>query len=189
MIANTIGGAFIFLSKCSSQSTVGGTRCWTSCQATSPSCIAEGHQPAPVNTKPALDRSSATLTARTGPSEPPVETRRNRRVRWSSGSSRSFPCPWLRNAENCGQTFPSFVHIKRCQKSNVLSSKYCVVLNRAKRLKKTEDLSSWRQWRQSSRVYVRRLKEAAEVLLSSLQLWRGDIHQIEGEGTPLKSLQ
>uniref|UniRef100_A0A3B4X3V9 Transmembrane channel-like protein n=1 Tax=Seriola lalandi dorsalis TaxID=1841481 RepID=A0A3B4X3V9_SERLL len=37
-----------------------------------------------------------------------------------------------------------------------------------------------RQWRQSTRRNLRRLKDDAQEWLSSLQLWRGDIHLIEG---------
>uniref|UniRef100_A0A7N8WXQ1 Transmembrane channel-like protein n=1 Tax=Mastacembelus armatus TaxID=205130 RepID=A0A7N8WXQ1_9TELE len=42
------------------------------------------------------------------------------------------------------------------------------------------DLSNWIQWRQNTRRYLKRLKDDAQVWLNSLQLWRGDIHLIEG---------
>uniref|UniRef100_A0A673CAT8 Transmembrane channel-like protein n=1 Tax=Sphaeramia orbicularis TaxID=375764 RepID=A0A673CAT8_9TELE len=42
------------------------------------------------------------------------------------------------------------------------------------------DLSSWRQWRRSTRRNVRRLRDDAHEWLNSLKLWRGDIHLIEG---------
>lgn len=52
---------------------------------------------------------------------------------------------------------------------------------RAHRLEQDRELSSWRQWRQSTRRDMRRLKEDALEWLGSLELWRGDIHMIEGE--------
>ncbi|CAB1344572.1 unnamed protein product [Coregonus sp. 'balchen'] len=48
------------------------------------------------------------------------------------------------------------------------------------RLEQAKDLSSWRQWRQSTRRTLRRLKEDGFEMLSNLELWRGDIHVIEG---------
>ncbi|XP_016890873.1 transmembrane channel-like protein 7 [Cynoglossus semilaevis] len=51
---------------------------------------------------------------------------------------------------------------------------------KAQRLQDAADLSSWRQWKQGTRRYLRRLREDAHDWLSSLQLWRGDIHLIEG---------
>ncbi|KAM7418652.1 hypothetical protein PAMA_015993 [Pampus argenteus] len=48
------------------------------------------------------------------------------------------------------------------------------------RLEDDRELSSWRQWTQSTRRYLRRLGDDAQEWLSSLQLWRGDIHLIEG---------
>ena len=53
------------------------------------------------------------------------------------------------------------------------------------RLKQAQDLSSWTQWRQSTRRSLRRLREDAQEWLSSLELWRGDIHLIEGKTTIL----
>ncbi|XP_071360228.1 transmembrane channel-like protein 7 [Trachinotus anak] len=52
--------------------------------------------------------------------------------------------------------------------------------DKTQRLEEDLELSSWRQWRQSTRRYLRRLKEDSQEWLSSLQLWRGDIHLIEG---------
>uniref|UniRef100_A0A4W5N575 Transmembrane channel-like protein n=1 Tax=Hucho hucho TaxID=62062 RepID=A0A4W5N575_9TELE len=48
------------------------------------------------------------------------------------------------------------------------------------RLEQARDLSSWSQWRQSTRRTLRRLKEDGFEMLSNLELWRGDIHVIEG---------
>ncbi|XP_062304068.1 LOW QUALITY PROTEIN: transmembrane channel-like protein 7 [Osmerus eperlanus] len=48
------------------------------------------------------------------------------------------------------------------------------------RLEQARELSSWRQWRQSARRTLRRLGEDARDWLHSLELWRGDIHLIEG---------
>uniref|UniRef100_A0A8C7VVY0 Transmembrane channel-like protein n=1 Tax=Oncorhynchus mykiss TaxID=8022 RepID=A0A8C7VVY0_ONCMY len=48
------------------------------------------------------------------------------------------------------------------------------------RLEQAKDLSSWSQWRQSTRRTLRRLKEDGFEMLSNLELWRGDIHVIEG---------
>ncbi|XP_071770014.1 transmembrane channel-like protein 7 [Centroberyx gerrardi] len=50
----------------------------------------------------------------------------------------------------------------------------------ARRLEQDQELSNWRQWRQSTRRNLRRLREDAQERLSSLKLWRGDIHLIEG---------
>ncbi|XP_028256161.1 LOW QUALITY PROTEIN: nodal modulator 1-like [Parambassis ranga] len=52
--------------------------------------------------------------------------------------------------------------------------------NKAQRLEEARDFSSWRQWRRSMRRYVRRLRDEANEWFSSLQLWRGDIHLIQG---------
>uniref|UniRef100_A0A8C7I446 Transmembrane channel-like protein n=1 Tax=Oncorhynchus kisutch TaxID=8019 RepID=A0A8C7I446_ONCKI len=48
------------------------------------------------------------------------------------------------------------------------------------RLEQAKDLSSWSQWKQSTRRTLRRLKEDGFEMLSNLELWRGDIHVIEG---------
>lgn len=53
-------------------------------------------------------------------------------------------------------------------------------IQKHERSEKNQDLNSWRQWRQSARRYVRRMKDDFETFLSSMKLWRGDIHQIEG---------
>uniref|UniRef100_A0A3Q0SIZ4 Transmembrane channel-like protein n=1 Tax=Amphilophus citrinellus TaxID=61819 RepID=A0A3Q0SIZ4_AMPCI len=47
-------------------------------------------------------------------------------------------------------------------------------------LEKAQELSSWEQWRQSSRKHLKRLRDYGQERLSSLKLWRGDIHLIEG---------
>ncbi|KAG7214542.1 hypothetical protein INR49_023057 [Caranx melampygus] len=52
--------------------------------------------------------------------------------------------------------------------------------DKVQRLEAAGDLSSWGQWRKSTRRYLKRLKDDAQEWLSSLQLWRGDIHLIEG---------
>lgn len=48
------------------------------------------------------------------------------------------------------------------------------------RLEKAGQLSSWNQWRQSTRRYLRRLRDDTLEWARSLKLWRGDIHLIEG---------
>lgn len=48
------------------------------------------------------------------------------------------------------------------------------------RLEEAGELSSWSQMRRSTWRYLRRLKDDGEEWLSSLKLWRGDIHLIEG---------
>uniref|UniRef100_A0A8C8CAH8 Transmembrane channel-like protein n=1 Tax=Oncorhynchus tshawytscha TaxID=74940 RepID=A0A8C8CAH8_ONCTS len=48
------------------------------------------------------------------------------------------------------------------------------------RLEQAKDLSSWIQWRQGTRRTLRRLTEDGFEMLSNLELWRGDIHVIEG---------
>ncbi|KAM3864561.1 transmembrane channel-like protein 7 [Diretmus argenteus] len=48
------------------------------------------------------------------------------------------------------------------------------------RLEQARELSSWGQWRQSTRRSLRRMRQEAHEWLSSLKLWRGDIHLIEG---------
>uniref|UniRef100_A0A3B3ZVZ5 Transmembrane channel-like protein n=1 Tax=Periophthalmus magnuspinnatus TaxID=409849 RepID=A0A3B3ZVZ5_9GOBI len=57
---------------------------------------------------------------------------------------------------------------------------HCVCACRAQRLEEAGQLSSWSQWRESTRRYLRRLREDAHQWMSSLKLWRGDIHAIEG---------
>ncbi|XP_019905338.1 transmembrane channel-like protein 7 [Esox lucius] len=52
--------------------------------------------------------------------------------------------------------------------------------DKLERLEQAKDLSGWSQWRQSTRRTLRRLREESAELLSNLQLWRGDIHVIEG---------
>ncbi|XP_036954741.1 LOW QUALITY PROTEIN: nodal modulator 1 [Acanthopagrus latus] len=48
------------------------------------------------------------------------------------------------------------------------------------RLAEAQGLSSWSQLRQSTRRLLRRLREDGQEWVSSLKLWRGDIHLIEG---------
>lgn len=48
------------------------------------------------------------------------------------------------------------------------------------RLEEARELSSWRQFRRSTWRYLKRLKDDGQEWLSSLKLWRGDIHLIEG---------
>lgn len=50
----------------------------------------------------------------------------------------------------------------------------------AQRRVEAGQLSSWSQWRENSSRYLRRLREDTQEWMSSLQLWRGDIHTIEG---------
>ncbi|KAI1896062.1 hypothetical protein AGOR_G00090930 [Albula goreensis] len=52
--------------------------------------------------------------------------------------------------------------------------------DKEQRMEQARDLSSWEQWRQNARRSLRRLKEESLDLLSTLELWRGDIHVIEG---------
>ncbi|XP_057699828.1 transmembrane channel-like protein 7 isoform X2 [Corythoichthys intestinalis] len=52
--------------------------------------------------------------------------------------------------------------------------------DKALRLEEDAELSSWRQWRQSTHRYLRRLQDDVHEWLTALQLWRGDIHLIEG---------
>lgn len=53
-------------------------------------------------------------------------------------------------------------------------------------MEEARELSSWNQMRKSARRYLRRLKDDSEEWLSSMKLWRGDIHLIEGERRNLK---
>ncbi|XP_043969623.1 transmembrane channel-like protein 7 [Gambusia affinis] len=48
------------------------------------------------------------------------------------------------------------------------------------RKEERKDLSSCRQWRAGARRYMKRLTDDAHAFLSSMKLWRADIHQIEG---------
>ncbi|XP_060939472.1 transmembrane channel-like protein 7 [Limanda limanda] len=52
--------------------------------------------------------------------------------------------------------------------------------NKTQQLEEARDLSSWRQWKQNTGRNLRKLRDDAKDWLSSLQLWRGDIHLIEG---------
>ncbi|XP_061736974.1 transmembrane channel-like protein 7 [Nerophis ophidion] len=52
--------------------------------------------------------------------------------------------------------------------------------DKALRLEENAELSSWMQWRQSTHTYLRRLQDDIHEWMSSLKLWRGNIHQIEG---------
>ncbi|KAM9819053.1 transmembrane channel-like protein 7 [Syngnathus typhle] len=52
--------------------------------------------------------------------------------------------------------------------------------DKALRLQEDAELSSWTQWRQSTHRYLRRLLDGVHEWLTALQLWRGDIHLIEG---------
>lgn len=52
--------------------------------------------------------------------------------------------------------------------------------DKTQRLEEDRELSSLRQLRQSTRRYLRRLRDDAHEWLSSMKLWRGDIHLIEG---------
>lgn len=57
----------------------------------------------------------------------------------------------------------------------------CVFLASTQRLAEAQDLSSWSQLRQSTHRYMKRLKDDGQEWLSSMKLWRRDIHLIEGE--------
>lgn len=52
--------------------------------------------------------------------------------------------------------------------------------DKTQRLEEDRELSSFRQLKQSTRRYLRKLRDDAHEWLSSLKLWRGDIHLIEG---------
>ncbi|KAM9857714.1 transmembrane channel-like protein 7 [Aulostomus maculatus] len=52
--------------------------------------------------------------------------------------------------------------------------------DKTQRLREDGELSSWRQWTHSTHRYLRRLRDDAQEWLNSMQLWRGDIHLIEG---------
>ncbi|KAG7491884.1 hypothetical protein MATL_G00008720 [Megalops atlanticus] len=52
--------------------------------------------------------------------------------------------------------------------------------DREQRMEQDKDLSSWKQWRQNTRRTLKRLKEDSVEMLRALELWRGDIHVIEG---------
>lgn len=52
--------------------------------------------------------------------------------------------------------------------------------DKTQRLEENLDLGSFRHWKHSTSKYLKRLRDDAREWLSSLQLWRGDIHQIEG---------
>ncbi|KAM4751320.1 transmembrane channel-like protein 7 [Anableps anableps] len=52
--------------------------------------------------------------------------------------------------------------------------------NKDQRMEEKKKLSSWRQWKQSTRRDLKKLREDVHTFLSSMKLWRGDIHQIEG---------
>ncbi|XP_061684863.1 transmembrane channel-like protein 7 isoform X2 [Syngnathoides biaculeatus] len=52
--------------------------------------------------------------------------------------------------------------------------------NKALRREEDAELSSWRQWRQNTHRYLRRLHDDVHEWLTALELWRDDIHLIEG---------
>ncbi|KAJ8284024.1 hypothetical protein COCON_G00028740 [Conger conger] len=52
--------------------------------------------------------------------------------------------------------------------------------NNVERMEQARDLSAWKQWGQSARHSLKRLKEDCGQALSWLELWRQDIHVIEG---------
>ncbi|XP_077461038.1 transmembrane channel-like protein 7 isoform X1 [Stigmatopora argus] len=84
-----------------------------------------------------------------------IDMMRSRRTKWSRDRLKSYQRQWLRNAET-------------------------TILFRALRLEKDAELSSWRQWRQGTHRYLRRLQDVVHVWITALQLWRADIHLIEG---------
>ncbi|XP_035390937.1 transmembrane channel-like protein 7 isoform X1 [Electrophorus electricus] len=51
---------------------------------------------------------------------------------------------------------------------------------RRHKLQLYRDLSGWKQWRSSAGHYLKRMREEGSVVFSSMQLWRTDIHLIEG---------
>uniref|UniRef100_A0A146S3B0 Transmembrane channel-like protein n=1 Tax=Fundulus heteroclitus TaxID=8078 RepID=A0A146S3B0_FUNHE len=52
--------------------------------------------------------------------------------------------------------------------------------HKEQRLGEHQGLSSWGQWRQNTRRSLKRLRDDAREIFSSMKLWRRDIHQIEG---------
>uniref|UniRef100_A0A3B5LWP9 Transmembrane channel-like protein n=1 Tax=Xiphophorus couchianus TaxID=32473 RepID=A0A3B5LWP9_9TELE len=49
-----------------------------------------------------------------------------------------------------------------------------------RRMEERKNLISCRQWKAGARRYMKRLTDDAHTFLSSMKLWRSDIHQIEG---------
>lgn len=85
-------------------------------------------------------------------------------------------CISYRTSEIC-----RFLTESYCVGSNWLSAFIAFTHCRDQRLEQAKDLSSWSQCRQSTRRTLRRLKEDGFEMLSNLELWRGDIHVIEGK--------
>lgn len=158
------------------------TCCWTSCPVTSPCCIAGSHRLEPPSEGTAAEDVLAPLAAENGVWTPSVDKRRNRS--WSWNPYGSSPSPWMKSAET------STYYCKTLWKRGRLTRFYLefysmpamfVFLASTQRLAEAQELSSWRQFRQSSRRFLKRLKEDGEEWLGSVKLWRSDIHLIEGE--------
>ncbi|XP_049325885.1 transmembrane channel-like protein 7 isoform X1 [Astyanax mexicanus] len=95
--------------------------------------------------------------------------------RWASGRLEERP-PTLRSTadQRPARELPWSMEEKRRHKEQ--------------RLQQCGDLGGWAQWRMSARHYLKRMKEDGQDLLSALQLWRADIHMIEGMfGTGIQS--
>lgn len=174
------------------------THCWTSFPATSRCCTAGSRRPVAASEEAAQEHDLAPLAVGNGAWTPSADKRRNGRVRRSRDPFGSSPSPWPKNAETSrkdiiiivsleklNRFYPIYIYIffyrQLCLKSIMILNKQCAWLASTQRLAEALELSSFSQLRQSTRRYLRRLKDDSQEWLSSMKLWRGDIHLIEGE--------
>lgn len=141
----------------------------------------------------APDLDSAPLAAGNCAWAPSASQKRNRRILWSRHPFGSGPNPWQKNA---GKSRKGIIiawqknilfKIASFQSSDMFENKQCAWLTSTQRLAEAQELNRWRQMRQSIHRYLRRMREDGQERLSSIKLWRGDIHLIEGERQVLVS--
>ncbi|XP_066517905.1 transmembrane channel-like protein 7 [Hoplias malabaricus] len=112
-------------------------------------------------------KSSGTSTKRRSISRGRLGSSSSRSGRWAYGRSEDRTTTLRSHTDNKpARELPWDMERKRRYKQD--------------RLQLQGDLSGLAQWRLSARHYLKRLKEEGLMILNSLQLWRADIHQIEG---------
>ncbi|XP_053186910.1 transmembrane channel-like protein 7 isoform X2 [Scomber japonicus] len=130
-----------------------------------------------VNSNPLLDQlpSYQSLLYRRKSSSAGSKRKGSSKVRLSSSGSGKWAVNTVNRNEEKQKTLTLQRPIRELAKSMAEKRR-----NKTQSLENDRELSSWRQWKQNTGRYLRRLRDDAQEWLSYLQLWRGDIHLIEG---------
>ncbi|CAK6962882.1 transmembrane channel-like protein 7 isoform X1 [Scomber scombrus] len=130
-----------------------------------------------VNSNPLLDQlpSYQSLLYRRKSSTAGPKRKGSSKARRSSSGSGKWAVNTVNRNEEKQKTLTLQRPIRELAKSMAEKRR-----NKTQCLENDQGLSSWRQWKQNTGRHLRRLRDDAQEWLSYLQLWRGDIHLIEG---------